>query len=57
MPFRLSNAAQSFQSFIDQVMRDLLFVSAYKDVLRIVSKDESEHLTQEDKRVWVNNRS
>lgn len=57
MPFRPSNAAQSFQSFIDQVMRDLLFVNAYKDVLRIVSKDESEHLTQEDKRVWVNNRS
>lgn len=57
MPFRLSNAAQSFQSFIDQVMRDLPFVNAYKDVLRIVSKDESEHLTQEDKRVWVNNRS
>ncbi|CAH8536673.1 unnamed protein product [Schistosoma guineensis] len=45
MPFGLRNAAQSFQRFIDQVVRGLPFVYAYIDDLLIASKDENEHLT------------
>ncbi|CAH8466367.1 unnamed protein product [Schistosoma rodhaini] len=45
MPFGLKNAAQSFQRFIDQVVRGLPFVYVYIDDLLIASKDENEHLT------------
>ncbi len=44
MPFSLRNAFQTFQRFIDSVMRGLGFVSAYIDDVLIASVDESEHL-------------
>jgi transposase InsO family protein len=43
MPFGLKCAAQSFQRFIDTVIRGLPFVIAYIDDLLIFSKTEDEH--------------
>lgn len=40
MTFGLKNAGQTFQSFIDEVTRDLSFVFAYIDDLLIASDDE-----------------
>ena len=44
MPFGLSNAAQTFQRFIDEVLRSLEFMYAYIDDLLIASSSEAEHL-------------
>ena len=44
MPFGLRNAAQTFQRFIDQVLRGLPFVYGYIDDLLIASSSEEEHL-------------
>ncbi len=44
MPFGLSNAAQTFQRFIDEVLRGLDFVYAYIDDLLIASSSPEEHL-------------
>jgi hypothetical protein len=43
MPFGLRNAAQTFQRFIDQVLRGLHFVYAYIDDLLIASSSPQEH--------------
>lgn len=43
MPFGLRNAAQSFQRFIDQVIRGLPFVYAYIDDLLVASDSAEEH--------------
>ena len=43
MPFRLSNAAQTFQRFIDIVLRGLDFCYAYLDDILVVSQDGKEH--------------
>ena len=44
MPFGLSNAAQSFQRFIDNVCRGLDSVFVYLDDILIASSSEEEHL-------------
>ena len=43
MPFGLCNAAQTFQRFIDQVLRGLPFCYAYIDDLLIASSSPEEH--------------
>lgn len=43
MPFGLRNAAQTFQRFVDTVLRGLDFCQAYVDDLLVASKDEEEH--------------
>lgn len=43
MPFGLRNAAQTFQRFIDMVLRDLPFVYSYIDDLLVASEDEQQH--------------
>ncbi|BHF77003.1 hypothetical protein SprV_0502010500 [Sparganum proliferum] len=43
MPFGLRNATQTFQRFIDQVLRGLDFVYAYIDDLLVASSDAAEH--------------
>lgn len=43
MPFGLRNAAQTFQRFIDQVLRGLHFCYAYIDDLLIASTSPDEH--------------
>ena len=43
MPFGLRNAAQTFQRFIDQVVRDLLFCYCYIDNILIASSNPEEH--------------
>ena len=43
MPFGLRNAAQTFQRFIDQVLRGLSFCYAYIDDLLIASANPEEH--------------
>nr|VZI04719.1 unnamed protein product [Spirometra erinaceieuropaei] len=43
MPFGLRNAAQTFQRFIDHVLRGLPFVYAYVDDLFVASRNEEEH--------------
>ena len=43
MPFGLRNAAQSFQRFIDEVLRGLPNVYAYIDDVLIASSNEEEH--------------
>nr|VZI16370.1 unnamed protein product [Spirometra erinaceieuropaei] len=43
MPFGLRNAAQTFQRFIDHVLRGLSFVYAYNDDLSVASRNEEEH--------------
>ena len=44
MPFGLCNAAQTFQRFIDKVLRGLLFSYAYVDDVLIASATPEEHL-------------
>ncbi|KAK4467588.1 hypothetical protein MN116_000252 [Schistosoma mekongi] len=44
MPFGLTNAAQTFQRFIDTVLRGLNFVYAYIDDLLVASSTTDEHL-------------
>ncbi len=44
MPFGLRNASQTFQRFIDSVLRGLDFCCAYVDDIVIVSKTEEEHI-------------
>lgn len=44
MPFGLRNAAQTFQRFIDVVLRGLPFVFAYIDDVLVASSSLSEHL-------------
>ena len=43
MPFGLRNAPQTFQKFIDQVLRDLHFCYAYIDDILIASSNPEEH--------------
>lgn len=43
MPFGLRNAAQTFQRFIDTVLRGLEFCYAYLDDILIASENELEH--------------
>ena len=43
MPFGLRNAAQSFQRFIDQILRDLPFCYVYIDDVLIASPDLETH--------------
>lgn len=43
MPFGLRNAPQTFQRFIDNVLRDLPFAYAYLDDVLVASKSEEEH--------------
>ena len=43
MPFGLRNSAQTFQRFIDEVLRGLPFCFAYIDDLLIASPDEASH--------------
>ncbi|CAH8621403.1 unnamed protein product [Schistosoma margrebowiei] len=43
MPFGLRNAAQTFQRFIDSIVRDLDFVHVYIDDLLITSSNVDEH--------------
>ena len=43
MPFGLRNAAQSFQRFIDQVLRGLPYTYAYIDDVLIASSSKEEH--------------
>lgn len=44
MPFGLRNAAQTFQRFIDEVLRGLDFVYAYIDDILVYSQDEAAHM-------------
>ena len=44
MPFGLRNAAQTFQRFMDEVLRGLEFCYAYIDNLLIASSSPEEHL-------------
>ena len=46
MPFRLQNAAQTFQRFIDQVLRGLDFCYAYIDDHLLASANAEEHKAQ-----------
>lgn len=43
MPFRLRNAAQTFQRFMDQVLRGLHFCYVYINDLLIASTSPDEH--------------
>ncbi|BHF83814.1 hypothetical protein SprV_0902696100 [Sparganum proliferum] len=43
MPFGLRNAAQTFQRFIDRVLRGLPFVYAYVDDLLVASRNAGKH--------------
>ncbi|XP_064479324.1 uncharacterized protein K02A2.6-like [Ornithodoros turicata] len=45
MPFGLRNAAQTFQRFIDQVLRGLPFAFAYIDDILVASTSPEEHET------------
>ena len=45
MPFGLKNAAQTFQRFMDEVLRGLDFCYDYIDDLLIASRSRAEHLT------------
>lgn len=45
MPFGLRNAAQTFQRFMDVVLRNLPFAYPYLDDVLIASKTEDEHVT------------
>ena len=44
MPFGLKNASQTFQRFINQVLREFDFCSAYIDDILVASIDEEQHL-------------
>ena len=43
MPFGLRNAAQTFQRFMDQVLRGLMFAYGYIDDVLVASKTPEEH--------------
>lgn len=43
MPFGLRNAAQTFQRFLDQVLRGMPFVYAYIDDILVARRTEQEH--------------
>lgn len=43
MPFGLKNAAQTFQRFIDAVLREFSLAYAYIDDILIASKTNDEH--------------
>ena len=43
MPFGLKNAAQTFQRFINQVLRGLTFCYVYIDDLLVASTSPEEH--------------
>ncbi|BHF71413.1 hypothetical protein SprV_0401447100 [Sparganum proliferum] len=43
MPFGLRNAAQSFQRFIDDILRGLSFIYVYIDDILVASSSEEEH--------------
>jgi hypothetical protein len=43
MPFGLRNAAQTFQRFINQVLRGLNFIFVYIDDILVASRNEVEH--------------
>nr|VZH94048.1 unnamed protein product [Spirometra erinaceieuropaei] len=43
MPFGLRNAAQSFQRFIDEILRGLPFANAYIDDILVASSSAEEH--------------
>ena len=43
MPFGLRNAAQTFQRFMEQVLRGLVFVYNYIDDVLIATPDAEEH--------------
>ena len=45
MPFGLRNVAQTFQRFIDSVLRGLPCSYAYLDDILVASKDQDEHLS------------
>ena len=45
MPFGLKNAAQSFQRFMDEVLRGLDFCYDYVNDLLIASRSPAEHLS------------
>ena len=45
MPFGLRNAAQTFQRFIDRVVRDLPFVFVYLDDILVASENPEQHET------------
>ena len=49
MPFILTNAAQTFQRFIDQVLRGLPFSFAYLDDILVASHYAAEHLEHQQK--------
>ena len=44
LPFGLSNATQTFQRFMDEVLRGLDFAYSYLDDILIASRNEEEHL-------------
>lgn len=44
MPFGLRNAGQTFQRFIDQVLKGLPFVFKYIDDIQVASKNHDDHL-------------
>ncbi len=44
MPFGLPNASQTFQRFIDSVLRGLDFYCAYVDDILIARKTKEEHI-------------
>ena len=44
MPFGLRNAAQTFQRFMDEILRGLEFCYVYVDDLLITSKDSTSHM-------------
>ena len=50
--FGLKNAAQTFQRFIDEVVRGLPFCFAYIDDLLIASPDEETHLVHLSREVY-----
>ena len=43
LPFGLSNATQSFQRFMDEVLRGISFAYSYLDDILIASRTEAEH--------------
>ena len=48
MPFGLRNAAQTFQRFMDEVVRGLDFVYVYIDDILVASADDEQHLRNLD---------
>ncbi|CAB0015814.1 unnamed protein product [Nesidiocoris tenuis] len=48
MPFGLRNASQTFQRFVDSIVRDLPFIYTYIDDWLLFSKSRAEHLRHLD---------